>query len=436
MAKGTSLNLRNQIIYCIYVRNHTPEGTFSAIIPDLQRIKGLGADIIWFMPIHPIGETKRKGVEGSPYAIRDYRTVNPAYGTMDDFKALASAIRDLGMKVMIDVVYNHTSPDSRLVEQHPEWFYRRSNGEMGNKVGEWYDIVDLDYSHLDLWAYQIESLKLWATIVDGFRCDVASLVPVDFWVRARKEVAEVKEGVIWLAESVHPSFLRQNRDRGNVGHSDGELYEAFDITYDYDVHDFQQAYFWGEISLKTYLDVLLFQDGIYPLNYVKLRFLENHDHPRIRSKIEDLIRLRNWTAFTYFQKGTLLLYGGQETGTAQLPDLFEKDPIDWSHDEDLTLLLQRLQRFKREAAVREGSYHLKAAPGSETVIGSYRLGNERLTGIFSLDGKAANVAVDLPDGVYRNLLDEQEYQVGEGMLQTRTLPILIKSYGEALLMET
>ena len=106
-----------------------------------------------------------------------------------------------------------------------------------------------------------------------------------------------------MAESVHPSFLRMNRDRGNIGHSDSELYEAFDITYDYDVYDFQQAYFWGEINLKNYLDVLLFQDGIYPVNYVKLRFLENHDHPRIRSKIEDIDRLRNWTALTYFHKG-------------------------------------------------------------------------------------------------------------------------------------
>ena len=162
MAKDTRLNLRNEIIYCIYVRNHTPEGTFAAIIPDLQRIRGLGVDIIWFMPIHPIGETKRKGVEGSPYAIKDYRAVNPAYGTMDDFKALAAAIHELGMEVMIDVVYNHTSPDSQLVEQHPEWFYRRPNGEMGNKVGEWYDIVDLDYSHPELWDYQIETLKQWA----------------------------------------------------------------------------------------------------------------------------------------------------------------------------------------------------------------------------------------------------------------------------------
>ena len=180
MAKDTLLNLRNEITYCIYVRNHTPEGTFTAVITDLQRIRGLGVDNIWFMPDHPIAVMKRKGVEGSPYAIKDYRAVNPAYGTMDDFKALVAAIHDLGMKVMIDIVFNHTSPDSVLVEQHLEWFYRRPNGEMGNKVGEWYDIVDLDYTHPELWDYQIETLKHWAAIVDGLRCDVASLVLLDF----------------------------------------------------------------------------------------------------------------------------------------------------------------------------------------------------------------------------------------------------------------
>ena len=145
--------------------------------------------------------------------------------------------------------------------------------------------------------------------------------------------------------------------------------------------------------------------------------------------------MRNWTAFAYFQKGTLLLFGGQETATDHLPDLFEKDPIAWASEEDLTPLLQRLQRFKREASVREGSYDLKAASGAETVIGYYRHGNERLTGIFCLDGKAAKVAVDLPDGVYRNLLDDQEYRVREGMMETQSLPILFKSYGEALLTE-
>src|SRR5699024_4465555 len=134
MATQTDASLRNKVVYSIYIRNHTEEGTFEAVIPDLPRIKGLGVDIIWLMPIHPIGEEMRKGIAGSPYAIADYRDVNPEYGTMEEFENLVKAIRDNGMKVMIDVVLNHTSPDSVLVKEHPEWFFRRKNGRMGNKV--------------------------------------------------------------------------------------------------------------------------------------------------------------------------------------------------------------------------------------------------------------------------------------------------------------
>ena len=140
MAQYTDPRLHNQVIYSIYVRAHTPEGTFKAIIPDLDRIKVLGVDIIWFMPIHPIGVKGKKGSLGCPYANRDYRSVNPEYGTMDDFKALCGEIRQRGMKVMIDVVYNHTSPDSVLWETHPEFFYKRPDGTPGNHVGEWTDV--------------------------------------------------------------------------------------------------------------------------------------------------------------------------------------------------------------------------------------------------------------------------------------------------------
>ena len=131
MALNTDIQLRNEVIYSIYVRNHTPEGTFRAVIDDLDRIKDLGTDIVWFMPIHPIGIKGKKGSLGCPYANRDYRTVNPEYGTMEDFKALVDAIHEKGMKCIIDVVYNHTSPDSTLVKEHPEFFYRKPDGNMG-----------------------------------------------------------------------------------------------------------------------------------------------------------------------------------------------------------------------------------------------------------------------------------------------------------------
>lgn len=425
MAKTTDISLRNQVMYSIYVRNHTVEGTFEAIIPDLPRIKSLGVDIIWLMPIHPIGEEKRKGQAGSPYAIRDYRAINPEYGDEASFKKLVDAIHQTGMKCIIDVVYNHTSPDSVLVKEHPEWFYRRPDGQMGNKVGDWYDIVDLDYQHQDLWDYQIETLKMWAKIVDGFRCDVASLLPIDFWLRARQEVAEVNPDTLWLAESVHPHFLREHRDNKNIGLSDNEVFEAFDITYDYDVEDFYSAYLNDEISLKAYLGILMFQDGIYATNYVKLRFLENHDHPRFRSRVSDPQAVRNWVGFLYFQKGTTLLYGGQEKGIAHLPDLFNVDPINWEKtDMDLAPLMKKLYDIKGDLAFRQGAYHLYAHEGQDVVIGSYKEDGKTIHGIFNLDGRHHNVEVDIPDGRYQNQLDQEFYVIEHGYLQTRGEPII------------
>ena len=171
------------MMYQIFVRNFSEEGTFAAVIPELDRIKALGTDIVWFMPIHPIGKLQRKGSLGSPYAISDYRAVNPEFGNIDDLRMVVDAIHERGMRCIIDVVYNHTSPDSVLSREHPEWFYHKPDGSFGNRVGDWSDIIDLDYSSRGLWEYQAETLKYWATIVDGFRCDVASLIPLEFCPR-------------------------------------------------------------------------------------------------------------------------------------------------------------------------------------------------------------------------------------------------------------
>ncbi len=150
MAVSTQKTLRNQVMYQVFVRNFSDEGTFAAVQSRLDEIKALGTDIIWFMPIHPIGRQARKGTLGSPYAISDYREVNPEFGSMSDFKSLVGAIHGKGMKCIIDVVYNHTSPDSVLSQKHPEWFYHRSDGSFGNRVGDWTDIIDLDYSNREL----------------------------------------------------------------------------------------------------------------------------------------------------------------------------------------------------------------------------------------------------------------------------------------------
>ena len=426
MARNTNTALREQVIYSVYVRNHTPEGTFRAVIPDLDRIRALGTDIVWFMPIHPIGEKGKKGSLGCPYANRDYGTVNPEYGTLDDFKALVDAIHARGMKCIIDVVYNHTSPDAVYVTEHPEFYYRKPDGRFGNKTADWTDVIDLDYSCAALWDAQIQHLCYWAGIVDGFRCDVASLVPVEFWKKAREAVEKVHPGCIWLAESVHRSFVVFNRKQGITAATDNELYTAFDMEYEYDIREAFDKYLQGKIVLSHYLDMLNFQEAIYPANYNKLRFLENHDQPRICSYVKGEQSLRNYTAMLYFLKGTTLLYAGQEFENDHLPSLFEKEPIDRQTGKDLTPLLKTLASIKRALGVP--SYFRAEADDANDIAVMQRAGDTgRFVGVFSLKGVSAEVPVPAMDGVYENLLGGASVTVADRTLSCAGEPVIFRA---------
>ncbi len=273
MEKFTPRNIRNLIIYCIYVRNHSHEGTFNAVIDDLERIASLGVDAIWLMPIHPIGKLNKKGSLGCPYSIADYRAVNPEYGSLDDFIQLINKSHGLGMKVLIDVVYNHTSHDSILIQDHPEFFYQDQNGRPYTTVPAWSDVIDLKHPNLELTEYLIESLKFWVTLgVDGFRCDVASIIPLEFWNQARSELGQLNENLIWLAESVHAAFVEHRRQNGLYALSDGELYNAFDITYDYDIWPLLISVIKVQTPVKRLLEMYRFQHAIYPKDFIKIAF--------------------------------------------------------------------------------------------------------------------------------------------------------------------
>ena len=424
MAVNTSKTYRNQVLYSVFVRNHTCEGTFRALEKDLDRIKELGVDIIWLMPIHPIGVQARKGTVGSPYAISDYRKINPDLGTLQDFKHLVDAIHQRGMKCIIDVVYNHTSPDSWLAQNHPQWFYRKADGSFGNRVGDWTDIIDLDYNNRDLWTYQIDTLKMWAEIVDGFRCDVAPLVPLEFWLKARAEVETVRPNCIWLAESVEPHFITYNRSCGVPALSDSEVYQAFDICYDYDIFDIYREYLEGKRALSDYANAVTAQEGMYPDNYVKLRFLENHDRARAAHGIENEKALRNWSAFLYFQKGMTMVFAGQEVGAYHLPRLFEKDPVDWHSEKDYSDMFRTLYRMKQDKIFAEGAYSVQALP-RDVLLATYESGEEKILGIFSVRGESSVVKVDLPDGSYENLLGSV-VDIYDGRIGTQGEPIIIR----------
>ena len=417
--------LRGKIIYSVYVRNHTPEGTFAALEGDLDRIRALGTDIVWLLPIHPIGELHKKGGLGCPYSIRDYRAVNPAYGTPDDFRHLVDEIHKRDMLCLIDVVYNHTSHDSVLKETHPEWFYRRPDGGFGNRYGDWTDVIDLDYASRGLWDYQIETLCQWAEIVDGFRCDVASCVPAEFWEEAVEAVEAVHPGALWLAESVYTGHVQFARECSYPVATDADLYRAFDMEYPYDVQDYFDRYVNGEGRLSDYMRMLTYQEHVFPSDYNKIRFLENHDTPRAAARFPDPAVMRNWLAFTYFQKGTTLLYGGQEWQNTEYSSLFYKAPFERDPARDITSLLVKLGKLKKAYFPVDADFSAAADDESGMVTAKLAKRGVKILGVFSMHGEPGDVTVDTEDGAYRNLWDDTEVTVKHGRVQSKGEPMLL-----------
>lgn len=431
MATDTYSSYRNLVIYEIYVRNHGVNGTFSDVEKDLPRLHTLGVDVLWFMPIHPIGEVNKKGSLGCPYSIRDYREVNPEYGTKEDFTRLVKLIHERGMKVMIDVVYNHTAHDSVLLKEHPEYFHQDEDGNPVTTVPEWTDVIDLQHTKPELSDYLIETLKEWVRLgVDGFRCDVASLVPQEFWLQAREEVAKVKPGVIWLAESVHASFVGARRSHDLTGLSDGELYAAFDMSYDYDIWPIWQLAVQGKVPVRRYIEMLRYQECIYPATYVKMRCVENHDQIRIMRLAPSRAQAMAWTAFEAFNKGPFLIYGGQESGTKHTPSLFDIDKVDWG-DYSMQPFITRLTKLKKDPAQVEGSFVVIQADPAIQAVWEYP--EKNLYGIFNTSGKTGYIMVSLLDGTYRDILNDGQVTVRGGKMLLPEAAAIVR-YPQAIVL--
>ena len=282
---------------------------------------------------------------------------------MDDFVRLCNAIHARGMQVLIDVVYHHTSPDSVLFGAHPEYFYHNAEGKESNRIGDWTDIIDLDFADRGLWTELINTLCFWAQYVDGFRCDVAPLVPLAFWKEAHAAVERVRPDCLWLAESVDYGFIRHCRNEGMEALSDSELYQVFDVCYDYDIYDDFRAYAKGDIGLSDYVAAVLRQESTFPADYVKLRFLENHDRDRAAKIFPDPTVRENWLAWMFFQKGMPMLYSGQEWAPAQCPSLFDPDPVYVSGKPMHEAILEKLIALKKDPIFADGRFDASAHAG-------------------------------------------------------------------------
>ena len=425
--KKTSIKLRNMVIYQIFVRNFSESGDFQAIIADLDRIKALGVDMIYLLPIHPIGELQKKGSLGSPYSIKDYNKVDESLGGLSGFQELIEKAHDKKIKVMMDIVFNHTSRDSKILSDHPEWFYKNKEGKITNRVGDWWDIVDFDYSnHKNLWFELLNVLVYYARMgVDGYRCDVASMIPLEFWKLAIKQIKKVNPKFIWLSESVHGAHCKYMREQGFNCLSEGEIYQVFDMSYDYDIEPYMRSYLNGESSLKPYLEGLIRQDEIYPENYVKLHNIENHDIDRIAKVVDgDIDKVKNWNAFMFMQKGAAMLYAGQEYASLIKPNLFEKELFD--KPEDLTDFITKLAKLKKRKIFSQGKYKVEIPEIDGVAHQVFYNDLESYHGIFNLGQKEGKIKVDIPDGKYRNYLNNKYVIIKNGELKLNKEPIIIK----------
>jgi len=328
------ISIQNSTIYEVNLRQYTPEGTFKAFTAQLPKLKELGVDILWFMPIHPIGKKNRKGTLGSYYSVQDYLAVNPEFGTLEDFKSLVRKAHDIGMYVLMDWVANHTAWDNPLAQQHPDWYTKDANGHFFPRVKDWTDVIDLDYRNPDLRNYMIEALKFWVneTDIDGYRCDVAGMVPLHFWQNVRRALDVIKP-VFMLAEWETPTLHN----------------EAFDMTYSWKLYRAFNAIAKGKKQGSVIDDLLQKEKKEYPPTALRMRFTTNHDenswNGTVFERLGDGVEV--FAVLTFTLPGMPLIYSGQEAGLNKRLAFFEKDVIPW-REHPFFALYQKLISLKKE----------------------------------------------------------------------------------------
>lgn len=406
--------VKNATLYELNVRQFSEEGTFKAVEKQLSRLKKMGIDIIWLMPIHPIGETHRKGSLGSYYSVKDYYGINPEFGTEEDFRNLVDAIHQEGMYIIIDWVANHTSWDNEIVTKHPEWYMKsRKNTFQSTRWRDYDDIIELDYKNPELRKYMTEALKFWIKEydIDGYRCDIASFVPIDFWETARTEL-----------ETIRPVFMLAEAE-------DKELHrKAFDATYNWSLWNIMHQIYMNNLSVKTLTEAYLAEHvSIFPKDGIRMNFIDNHDKNSWEgnqySNFGDALKAA--IVFTVMMDGIPLVYNGQEAGLDRSLEFFEKDPIDWKYHENEELYTKLFDLKHKNQALWNGSY------GGEMV----RIMNDRMDQVvsfvrekngdkvlvfinFSKESFLVQFDTSFDKGKYINLFTGKEHTLSETKLLT------------------
>ena len=397
---------KNAVMYQINTRQFTPEGTFNAALTHLPRLKALGVDIIYLMPINTIGLKNRKGSLGSPYAVQNYREINREFGNLADFKALVQAIHELGMYVIVDWVANHSAWDNVLVEQHPQWYARDHKDEFHpTPWWDWDDIIDFDYSQQGLREYMASAMHYWVaeTDIDGYRCDVAGMVPTDFWVTVRQELEQIKP-VLMLAEW-------ETRDMH---------YAAFDMTYAWTWNEVMHGICMGKLKIEKLFKYYSWHEKSYPKSAIKMTFVSNHDkNAWDGTQFEQFgDGLKAAIVLSVVGDGMPLIYNGQEAGNPKRLAFFERDPIDWREHEIGKLYQQLINIKKSHSALANGQWGatMLHVPNScaNTVFSFVRQNqNSKVLVVLNLSAESQTVCLQGPlvAGYYTEHLRAEQHEL-------------------------
>lgn len=382
----------SSVVYEVNVRQFSVDGNFAAVREQLPRLKELGVDILWFMPIYPIGEERRKGSLGSYYSIRDYCAVNPEFGTFDEFKAMVDEVHRLGMRVILDWVPNHTSRDAVWTHEHPDWYkHDPETGEIATPY-DWSDAAQLDYDNPQMRRGMTDALLFWLreTAIDGFRVDMAMLEPIGFWNDCVPELEAFMEaqsrGLFMLAEAEGPEF-----------HS-----AAFDATYSWEVHHLTVDIAQGKVQnpAEVLRGKLMQQAEAYPMDALRLRFTSNHDENSWSgSEFQRYgAAAKQMAALMYLLPGMPLIYNGQEAASDRQLEFFEKDPVDWSglggEFEEFYRELNKLRHSLRalRGGVQGGDmYAVDNSLPDKVFAVKRRLGDRVVFGLFNFSGDHADL---------------------------------------------
>ena len=397
---------KNATIYEVNIRQFTPEGTFKAFEAHLPRIKAMGIDIIWLMPIHPIGVEKRKGTLGSEYSVKDYYGINPEFGTKEDFKALVDKIHGMGMHIIVDWVANHSSWDNPLAKDHPDWYSKTPEGHFQPTPWyDWDDVIDFDYDQPGMRRYMTDAFKFWVkeADIDGYRCDVAGFIPVDFWENVREELDKIKP-VFMLAEW-------ESRD----------LYKrSFDMTYSWTLWDKMKEVTTGKKKIGGLVEYMAHDVNAVPKDAYRMTFTENHDKNSWEgnqySNFGD--GLPACMVLTAVINGMPLVYSGQEAGLNKSLRFFDKDTIEWKEHPFAGMYKKLFDLKHKNQALWNGAYGAEMVrifnDQPDHVISFSREKNgDKVIPVFNFNGQPVTVKLNAKHhaGTYTELFTGKKYEL-------------------------